>query len=456
MNAFVSAVLAGPGWRRLAVALAALALWLVLVPAAQATTIERVVSPGGIEAWVVRDRTVPLVAMEFAFRGGTTQDPQDRPGVANMVASLLDEGAGDLDARAFQEKMERLAIELRFNADRDHFRGSLRTLKERLGEASDLLRLALSRPRFEADAIERIRMQIIASLQHDATNPSDMASKAWWKTAFPDHPYGWPEKGTLETVARINADELRSYSTRVLARDNLKVAIVGDIDLATAGKLLDNVFGELPAQAQLATVPRRQPAGQDERQVIAFDVPQAVVTIGGIGLPRKHPDFMTAFVVNHILGGGSFTSRLYNEVREKRGLAYGVGTFLYPMESSALFLGRTQVRADRTGEAIGIIDAEIKRMAAEGPTQDELDKAKAYLTGSYALRFDTSTKIAEQLVQIQIEDLGIDYINRRNQLVEAVTLADAKRVAKELLDTGLLTVIVGKPTGVSSTPQRPG
>ncbi|HEV7912695.1 MAG TPA: pitrilysin family protein, partial [Albitalea sp.] len=392
---------------------------------------------------------------EYAFKGGTSQDPEDRPGVANMVAALIDEGAGDLDARAFQEKMEQLAVELRFNADRDHFRGSLRTLTERLDEASELLRLALNHPRFDPDAIERIRTQLVVSLRHDATNPTDMASKAWWKAAFPNHPYGWPEKGTQETIAQIKADELRSYATRIFAKDQLKVAIVGDIDLASAGKLLDKVFGALPAKAQLATVRPQQPAGLGERQVVPFDVPQAVVSMGGIGLPRKHPDFITAFVVNHILGGGSFTSRLYQEVREKRGLAYGVSTYLYPMEYSALFMGWTQVRADRAGEAIGIIEAETRQMAANGPTQEELDKAKAYLKGSYALRFDTSTKIAGQLVQIQLDELGIDYINKRNDLIDAVTLAETKRVAKALLETPLLTVIVGKPAGITSTPQRP-
>jgi zinc protease len=271
----------------------------------------------------------------------------------------------------------------------------------------------------------------------------------------PNHPYGWPEKGTQETIAQIKADELRSYATRVFAKDQLKVAIVGDIDLASAGKLLDKVFGALPAKAQLATVRPQQPAGLGERQVVPFDVPQAVVSMGGIGLPRKHPDFITAFVVNHILGGGSFTSRLYQEVREKRGLAYGVSTYLYPMEYSALFMGWTQVRADRAGEAIGIIEAETRQMAANGPTQEELDKAKAYLKGSYALRFDTSTKIAGQLVQIQLDELGIDYINKRNDLIDAVTLAETKRVAKALLETPLLTVIVGKPAGITSTPQRP-
>lgn len=432
---------------------AVVAALLLLTVAAQATTIERVVSPGGLEAWLVRDKTVPLIAVEFAFAGGTSQDPADKPGVANMVAALLDEGAGDLDAKAFQERMEDQAIELRFSADRDHFRGSLRTLAERRDAAVDLLRLALSAPRFDADAIERIRTQITSQLRRESANPSDLANKTWWSTAFPGHPYGRPEKGTLDTVGQIKVDDLKAYAKGILARDQLKIAIVGDIDAAAAGVLIDRTFGMLPAKAELSAVPPALPAGLGRRLVVTFDVPQAIISLGGIGLQRKHPDFITAFVVNHIFGGGSFTSRLYQEVREKRGWAYGVSTQLYPMERSALFMGWTQVRADRAGDSLALIQDLIRQMAEGGPTEDELAKAKAFLKGSYALRFDTSTKIAAQLVQIQIDKLGIDYIDRRNDLIEAVTLADAKRVAKSLMSGGFLVTVVGRPVGLISTGQ---
>jgi zinc protease len=330
----------------------------------------------------------------------------------------------------------------------------LRTLVERRDAAFDLLRLALTAPRFDPEAVERIRMQIAADLRRRTTDPNDIASKAWWAAAFPGHPYGQPEKGTLETVAQITAIDLKNYVRRAFARANLKVAIVGDIDAAAAGAFLDRVFGALPAQPDLATVPDARPVGLGRRMVIQFDVPQAVVSFGGVGLPRKHPDFISAFVVNHILGGGSFTSRLYQEVREKQGLAYGVSTYLYPMEHAALFSGWTATRSDRTGDAIEIIEREIRHMAENGPTADELARAKDFLKGSYALRFDTSTKIAAQLVQIQIDDLGIDYIERRNGLIDAVTLEEAKRVAKGLLHGGLLVTIVGKPKGVTNTGGR--
>jgi zinc protease len=432
-------------------AVAALA-WLVVMPAAHATTIERVVSPKGIEAWLVHDQTVPLIALNYAFTGGTSQDPADKAGLAYMVSSLLDEGAGDLTSRAFQDKMEADAIELRFNASRDHFTGSLRTLASRRDTAFELLRLALNAPRFDTDAVERIRNQIAVVLRRESANPSDIVTKAWWSNAFPNHPYGQPQSGTPESIARIRVGDLRGYVHHVFARDHLKIAIVGDIDAAGAGALIDKAFGDLPAKAELTKVADAKPAGVGRRIVVDFDVPQSIISFGGPGLARKDPDFMAAYLVNHILGGGSFTSRLYQEVREKHGWAYGVNTYLYPMDHSALFSGWTQVRSERAGDALNLIEAEIRRMADSGPTADELTKAKAYLKGSFALQFDTSTKIAAQLVQLQLLDLGIDYINRRNELIDAVTLDNAKRVAKRLLQGGLLVAVVGRPAGITATP----
>lgn len=442
--------------RALLLAAAVLGAAVMGAQPAQATTIERVVSPQGIEAWLVRDAAVPVVALEFAFVGGASQDPADKPGVAYLVSSLLDEGAGDLDARTFQERLESEAIELRFQPDRDFFRGSMRVLKERSEAAYDLLRLALTVPHFEQSAIDRIRTQVLAQLRRESTNPNEIAGKAWWAAAFPDHPYGRPEHGTAESVTAIGAGDLFDYVRRVFARDKLKITVVGDIDPQGVAVMLDRVFGALPANGDLRPVKSVLPAALGTRLLTDFNVPQTVVTFGGIGLPRKHPDFTAAFVVNHILGGGSFTSRLYDEVREKRGYAYGVGTYLYPLQHSALLVGQTATRADRTGDAIKVIQDELRRMAEGGPTVEELARAKDYLKGSYALRFDSSTKIASQLTQIQLENLGIDYINRRNAEVDAVTVEDARRIARTLYDGKLLFSIVGRPTDLAGTPARGG
>jgi zinc protease len=437
--------------RRLSLlALAAFAL-VALAPAARAVTIEKITSPSGIPAWLVRERATPLVALNFAFHGGSSQDEADKSGTANLAADLLDEGAGDLDASTFHERLENHAIEMRFQVGRDYFHGTLRTLGEHRDEAFDLLGLALARPRFDPEAIERVRGQELAILRRETTNPSDVASRSWWHAAFPDHPYGREVRGSLDTVPRIAAADLRNYVRRVFARNELTISIVGDVDAKAAGELIDRAFARLPAKNDLVPVPAATPQGLGTRIVTNIDVPQAVVTFGGNGIERGDPDFMAAYIVNHILGGGSFSSRLYREVREKRGLAYGVSDSLVWFRRAAVVLGGTATRADRTADALAVIEQETKRMADQGPTAAELAAAKSYLKGAYALSLDSSSKIAAQLTQIQLDNLGIDYIERRDKMIEAVTIKDARRVAKRLYGGGMLVTIAGKPKGLASS-----
>ncbi len=424
---------------------------LAAAPAASAMNIEKIVSPSGIEAWLVREQAVPLVTLNYSFHGGSTQDGAEKSGTANLAADLLDEGAGDLDGETFHKRLENHAIELSFQVGRDEFHGSLRSLNEHRVEAFDLLRLALTAPRFEAEAVERVRGQEISGLQRDTTNPNNIASRRWWSTAFPGHPYGRETKGTLESLPTITADDLRDYVRRVFARNELTLSIVGDVDAKTAGELIDSAFAKLPAKNDLKPVADAKPEGLGRRIVVNLDVPQAVVTFGGLGLARNDPDFMAGYIVNHILGGGSFSSRLYKEVREKRGLAYGVSDSLVWFKRAAVVLGGTATRADRTGDALAIIEAETKRMADDGPTADELAAAKSYLKGAYALSLDTSSKIAAQLTQIQLDKLGIDYMQRRSAMIDAVTLDDAKRVAKRLFGGGMLVTVVGRPKGLVSS-----
>ncbi len=437
------------------------AAWIVsvlplAVPAAHAATkIQRVVSPGGIEAWFVQDATVPLVAMEYAFAGGAAQDPADKPGVSHMMAELLDEGAGDLNSNTFHDRLERRAIQMSFNTSRDYFRGSLRMLKDNRDEAFDLLRLALNEPRFDSEAVERIRPQIVSTLRRETTTPTSLAGLAFWQMAFPNHPYGKPSNGTLDSVPTIQAADLRDYKRRTLTKDGLKIAVVGDIDPATLGKLLDQTFGSLPAKSDLSAVADVIAATPPKRVFVPLDVPQTVVMFGGPGLKRDDPDFMAAYVVNHIIGGGALSSRLYHEVREKRGLVYSVYESLIWMNRSGIFAGSTATRADRATETIDTVTSEIRRMAEEGPTQTELDEAKSYLKGSQMLNLDSSQKIAGALVQYQIDKLGIDYIEKRNGIVDAVKLDDVKRAAKRLWSQGLLTVVVGRSTEASAQPSQP-
>ena len=410
------------------------------------TAIERIVTPKGIEVWLVRDMNYPMVSLQFSFQGGAAQDPAEKPGVASLAANLLDEGAGPYDARAFREELEQHAIEMAFAANRDGVRGSLKTLTENQDKAFALLKAALNEPRFDAAEIERVRSAVLANLRRMSTSPSEIAKVRWYARAFPGHPYGRPVLGTLDSVPRIGADDLRGYVRKNLARSNLKIAAVGAIDAAALAGLVDDTFGSLPAKADLVPVPDVTPQGLGEREVVPLKVPQTVILFGGSGLKRSDPDFIPAYVLNHILGGGSFESRLFEEVRVKRGLSYSVHSSLVALNHAGLFMGSVQTKNDRAYESLDIIEREIARLAKDGPSADELDKAKRYLIGSYPLRFDTSAKIAANLLDIQLENLGLDYVDRRNALIDAVTPAGIRRVADRILSgSRLLTVLVGEP-----------
>jgi zinc protease len=414
---------------------------------AHAMKIQEVKSPGGIEAWLVEEHSVPIIAMHFAFKGGSAQDAPGKEGTANFVTAMLDEGAGEFKHERFHEMMEELAIKMRFDAGKDSFSGSFETLTVNRDAGFDLLRLALNKPRFDADAIERMRTQLTASLAFGEKDPGKVAGLAWTKAAFGTHTYGRPTEGTKESLAAIQKTDLEGYRSRVFARDTLKISVVGDIDARTLGVLLDKLFGALAAKADIVPVAAFQLAPEAKKTVIEMKVPQSVAIFGHGGPLRKDPDFIGAFMLNYILGGGGFNSRLMEQVREKRGLAYSVSSYLSPYDRSGLMLGNVATKNEAIDESMDVIKAEFKRMADEGPTENELIDAKSYLTGSYPLRFDTSPKIASQLLGIQIEDLGIDYIDKRNGQIEAVSLADIRAIAKRLLKPdNLIVTIVGQPT----------
>jgi len=431
---------------RVAAITAACLLFWISTPA-MAMKIQSVKSPGGIEAWLVEEHSVPLFAMHFAFEGGSSQDPEGKPGVAHFITAMLDEGAGELTSTQFQEQMEEFVLRMSFDAGKDSFYGTFQALSENRDKATDLLRLALTRPRFEEQAVERIKKQLLSSLAFEAKSPDNVAAKEWYATAFPGHPYGRPMKGTPESVGQIGKQDLETYHKRVFARDTLKVAVVGDIDAATLAAMLDKVFGALPAKASLTAVPTVAPAA-GQTKVIDMNVPQSVVQFGLKAVPRKDKEFVPAFVLNHILGGGGFSSRLMEEVREKRGLAYSVYSYVQPFARTAIFGGGVATKNESIEESLDVIRSELKRMAEQGPTPEELAGAKSYLTGSYALRFDTSPKIAGQLLAIQIEDLGIGFIDQRNAQIDAVTMEDVRRVAKLLLQPdNMIVTVVGRPAG---------
>ncbi|HVZ03440.1 pitrilysin family protein [Hyphomicrobium sp.] len=418
---------------------------------AEAMNIKQIQSPGGIKAWLVEEHSVPLISLKYAFDGGNSQDPKGKAGVANFITAMMDEGAGDLKSEDYQERMEDLAMRMSYDDTKDSLYGSFETLTANRDKAVELLKLSVQHPRFDQDAIERIRKQLIANLVYAAKDPGKVAMRGWYAQAFAGHPYARPSAGTVDTVSKITRDDLLDYHKRIFARDNLKVVAVGDITPDELGKLIDNVFGALPAKADLFPVPKVEPVLGGSQRVIEMGVPQSVAVFGLGAMPRMDPDFMTAFVVNHILGGGGFSAKLMEEVREKRGLAYSVYTYIQPDRYTSILVGSVATKNASMAESLDIIRKEMKKMAENGPTQADLDAAKSYLTGSYALRFDTNSKIASQLLGLMQEGFGPDYVETRNKKIEAITLADAKRVAARLLKPeNLIVTVVGKPAGMKS------
>ncbi len=437
-------------------ALLIVAFSFAAAPAQAANKVQEVKSPGGITAWLVEDHSLPVVTLDLNFRGGAALDPAGKAGLATLTADLLDEGAGELDSQAFQSRLEDLAASLEFSAAEDGIGASLRTTAANFAPALDLLRLSLTAPRFDESAVARVRGQLLAELAHDAHQPRYIAGRLWWHNALDDHPYARPVQGTPESVARIAIADMRALVHDRFAKDALLIGVVGDVTPEALKDLLDKTFGDLPAHAAEAKVPDAVAAAKNPLLLAKLPIPQSVVIFGQPGIKRDDPDWYAAYLVNHILGGGGFASRLTEEVREKRGLAYSVATTLEPLKHSGLILGTVATENSRVGQSIDIIRAEWRRMREAGPTAKELADAKTYLTGSFPLSLDSTGRIAGTLVAIQRDGLGIDYLDRRNALIDAVTLEDAKRVAHRLLDPDKLSfVVVGAPPSLPGAREVP-
>ena len=432
------------------VAVAAVAAVMLALPARAAVEIQEVTSPGGITAWLVPEDSSPFVSFDIRFRGGTSLDAEGKRGAINLMTGLLEEGAADLDARGFAAASEGLAARFSFRPSQDSVSVSASVLTENRDQALALLRTALVEPRFDADAVERVRGQVLSGIRSDATDPNAIASAAFDALAFGDHPYGTPGDGTLESVMALTRDDLIAAKERVMARDRVYVGVVGDITPEELGPLLDKLLGDLPAQG--APMPPPAPVTLSGGvQVVPFDTPQSVVMFGHEGIARDDPDFFPAFVLNQVLGDSGFSSRLMTEVREKRGLTYGIAAFLAPMDRAALYMGQFATANARVAEAVAVVQDEWAKAAAEGVTEAEIETAKTYLTGSYPLRFDGNATIARILVGMQMEGLPLDYIETRNARIEAVTVEDVKRVAARVLRPEALTfVVVGRPEGLAT------
>ena len=443
------------GIRRLLLPILAL---LVLPITALALEVREVKTPKGISVWFAEDHTVPIVAMNYAFAGGAAADPDGKRGLANFLSAMLDEGAGDLSSAQFQERMEELAFSMRHAAGQEWFTGSFRTLKKNLDESVRLLALAINRPRFDAQPLERIRKQLLVSLRRKTEDPEEQAWQAFRRMLFGDHPFGRDKDGDVAGIRAITADDLRALHKRLFARQGLLVVVAGAIDEKRMVRMVDAVFGNLPAKSGMPAIPKPVMPKRANEKIVRKPVAQSIVLMGHDSLLRNDPDFIPAYVVNHILGGGGFGARLVEEVREKRGLAYSVYSAMFAYRQAGVFFAYAGTRNDKALLARDIMRKTIRRVAQEGVTERELAEAKDYLIGSWPLRFDSTTKIANALLGLRQQDLGIDYLKKRNDLMRAVTLEDARRAARRMLHPERMQVLVygspPQPAAASETTLR--
>ncbi|SDY20705.1 M16 family metallopeptidase [Citreimonas salinaria] len=432
----------------------AAALVLAATAARADIEIKEVTSPGGIEAWLVEEPSIPFVALELRFRGGASLDAEGKRGATNLMTALLEEGAGDRDAREFTTVAESLAARFSYDVGDDAVSVSAQFLTETQDEAVALLRETLVSPRFDQDAIDRVKAQILSSIRSDATDPNAIAAQTFDRRAFGDHPYGSDYQGTIDSVGALTRDDVVQAFDRTIARDRVHVAAAGDISAEELGVLLDELLGDLPEEG--APLPGEAEVATTEGvTVVPFDTPQSVAMFGHEGIARDDPDFFAAYVLNTILGAGGYDSRLMEEVREKRGLTYGVYSYLVPKDHAALYMGQVASANDRIAEAIDVVRAEWARMASDGVSEDELARAKTYLTGAYPLRFDGNSQIASILVGMQLDGLTPEYVETRNAMIEALTVEDINRVAARLLKPEALRfVVVGQPEGLEGDPTQ--
>ena len=429
----------------------ALVLLALATPLRAEIAIQEITSPGGIKAWLVEDHNIPFMALEIRFRGGTSLDQPGKRGAVNLMSATLEEGAGDMDAQAFAAARDGLAAKIGFGASSDEVSVSAQVLSENRDAAMEVLRLALSAPRFDVDAVERVKGQVLAGLRAEEQDPSAIAANHARARSYGDHPYGSSGDGTIDSVTALTREDVLAAWQGSMARDRIYVAAAGDITGAELGLLLDKLLTGLPATGW----PMPSQANLNETggvAVLPFPGPQSVVLFGHGGIGFDDPDFFAASLLNDILGGGRFSARLMTEVREKRGLTYGIGTGLSARDLSAEWLGQFQASNDKVAEAIAVVRDEWAKLATGEVTEEELATAKTYMTGAYPLRFDGNGAIANILVGMQMLGLSVDYPKTRNDKVNAVTLEDVKRVAARLMKPdALFFTVVGEPVGLKAT-----
>ncbi|MGQ0531756.1 MAG: M16 family metallopeptidase [Caulobacteraceae bacterium] len=399
---------------------------------------------------MVSDSTVPMIVLRGYWRGGSAIEPERLAGVTGVMTDMLTEGAGAMNANAFKERLQDLNMSLGFASGWDGVGMSLTTLSENRDAAVEMARLALHEPRFDAEPLARIKRQMLVGIRTRETNPSYIANLALDQALYPNHPYA--RRTSRESVEAINRAALQERRAALFNRASLQITIVGDINAADAGRAIDVIFGALSRGAPPPEPPEATLAAPTPLIVRELPQPQSLVLFAGPGIQDEDPDWIPLAVANYILGGGGFSSRLMDQVREQRGLVYGIGTGPSVRDHSAVIRGSAQSENGDVRQAIEVTRAEMARFYRDGATQAEVNDAITYLTGSFALDLDSNVKIAGVVHGYQTAGRDIDYVNRRNGLIRAVTLADVNRVIRRLFDPGDYTfVVVGQPEGLEAT-----
>ncbi len=404
----------------------------------------------GIPFWLVEDHSIPVIALDFAFdNAGAKHDSAKKQGLSRLASNTMDEGAGDLPAAEFQGALRRHSISLGFSSGRDTFGGSLKTRTTTKDKAAELLHLALTAPRFEKADVQRMIDANLARIRSSQSDPEWIAARLSNDIVFKDHPYALNSGGTLSTLPNINSADLKNFVTTRLTKNVLKIAIVGDITPADAKLYIDGIFGTLPQTQKItAEIPDFTIQNGGQTYLHNIDIPQSIVLGYLPALPRTDPDYYTYQVMNQILGAGGFGSRLTEEIREKRGLTYGIYSYLSQMEHTNFLTLSASTANESAHDMLALAKAEFAKMGTEPVSAEEREKAIAYINGSLPLTLSSTGNISSLILGMQLDNLPIDYLDQRADAFEAVTIEDIQSVAQKYLDTTNMTfIIVGQPKG---------
>lgn len=420
--------------------------------AEQFLPIKEVKTPGGITLWLVEDHSLPIIAMDFLFLdSGTALDPQDKQGLARLLSNTMDEGAGDLNSQTFQKTLSDNSITLTFNAGRDSFGGELKTLKRNSVKAFELLGLAMNSPRFDAEAVARMRDGNLARIKSSMSEPEWMAARLLNDRAFQNHPYAKNSGGTLSSLSNITPQDLRDFKNKNLTRDRLLIAIVGDVNVKTIGTTIDAIFGKLPATGPEKSIADTAVSNAGKVYLYEQNIPQTMVEILLPAFDSRDKDYYAQQILNYIYGGGGFGSRLMEEVREKNGLTYGIYSSVLDQRHNDAMSISTSTKNGSTKQVLDIIKTEMLRLQNEPVSSKELEDAKSYLVGSMPLTLTSSEQIAGMILSIRARGLPIDYLDSLANKIRAVTSEDLQRVAKRILKPEeTVTVLVGKPESLTN------